>query len=102
MSAVTLLSSAIATGAGEVHQPVRSQRTFQGYGSVSASTGSATIKIQASNDGSNWLDLGTISLSLTTTASSDGFASDAPWKHVRANVTAISGTDATVTVTMGG
>lgn len=44
--------------------------------------------------------LGTITLS-GTTSDSDGFASDAPWPEVYASVTAISGTGAAVTVTMG-
>ena len=67
---------------------------------VNTSTGAATIKIQVSNDGANWLDLGTITLTLGTVATADGFASYAAWAYVRANVTVISGTNASVTVTM--
>lgn len=77
--------------------------TFQAYGTTSAGTGSATIKIQGSNldDANSYIDLGTITLTLGTTLSADGFATTAPWKYVRANVTAISGTTATVNVLMG-
>jgi hypothetical protein len=74
---------------------------FQG---VVSGTGAvtATINIEYSNDGINACSTvaGTISLS-GTTVSSDGFTSEAPWKFVRANVTAISGTGATVQVYMG-
>ena len=44
--------------------------------------------------------MGTITLSGTTTAT-DGFTTIAPWRWVRVNVTAISGTGATVQTIMG-
>lgn len=73
------------------------QATVTGTGAVSA-----TVLIDASNDGTNWCStvLGTITLSGTTSAS-DGFTTTAPWKYVRARVTAISGTGATVTANIG-
>jgi hypothetical protein len=73
------------------------QATVTGTGTVSA-----TVVIDVSNDGTNWVatSLGTITLS-GTTSSSDGFATTASWKYVRARVTAISGTGATVQVYMG-
>ena len=75
--------------------------SFQG---VVTGTGAvtATIVIDASNDGTYAVStvLGTITLS-GTTSSSDGFTTDAPWKYVRARVTAISGTSATAQVYMG-
>jgi hypothetical protein len=77
--------------------------TFQATGTTTASTGAATIKIQGSNldDANSYVDLGTITLTLGTTLTADGFATSAPWKYVRANVTAISGTGASVNVLMG-
>ena len=73
------------------------QATVIGTGTVTA-----TVQIQCSNDGTNWCStvLGTITLS-GTTSSADGFTTQAPWKFVRAVVTAISGTGATVQVLMG-
>lgn len=73
------------------------QATVTGTGAVTA-----TVLIECSNDGTNWNTtvLGTISLSGTTTAS-DGFTTTAPWKYVRARVSAISGTGATVTANIG-
>ena len=75
--------------------------TFQaivvGTGAVTA-----TVVFDVSNDSVNWCTtvLGTITLS-GTTSSSDGFTTTAPWKYVRARVTAISGTGATVTANIG-
>lgn len=73
------------------------QATVVGTGAVTA-----TVTIEYSNDNTYWCSTvgGTITLS-GTTSSSDGFTSSAPWKYVRANVTAISGTGATVQVLMG-
>lgn len=89
------------TGAGNLLYKDSPMTTFQ---AVVTGTGAvtATVTIEYSNDGTNVCSTvgGTISLSGTTTAA-DGFTSDAPWKYVRANVTAISGTDATVQVWMG-
>lgn len=66
---------------------------------------SATVVIEASNDGSTALanPLATITVSGTaTTAASDGFTTGlAPWAWVRMRVTAISGTGANVGAWMG-
>ena len=71
--------------------------TVSGTGAVSA-----TINIEMSNDGVNALETAAGTITLTgTTSSTDGFTTDAAWKYVRANVTAISGTGATVQVYMG-
>lgn len=65
-----------------------------GSGSVSA-----TVLVEVSNNGSDFFDLGTITLS-GTTSDSDGFIADDVWQYVRGRITAISGTSATVTLTM--
>ena len=95
-----LLSSVIATGASAAISLNGPDFTVQASGLVSTSTGAATIKIQVSNDNTNWIDLGTITLTLGTSVTSDGLAAFAKWALVRANVTAISGTNAAVTVTL--
>ena len=96
-----ILSAATATGAGGAIYKTSPKTTFQ---ATVAGTGAvtATVKIESSNNAVSWCStaLGTITLSGTTT-STDGLATDAPWKYVRANVTAISGTGAAVTVLMG-
>jgi hypothetical protein len=100
MSTVILSTTTTATGT-----PVGSVRpaiSFQASGLVTASTGSATVVIEASNEGDapleNWLAVGTITLSLTTSRSSDGFAATNAFNSYRARVSAISGTNASVTV----
>lgn len=101
--AYPLLSAVTATGAGVGNKPFTSLRTFHGKGTTSSGTGAATIVVQVSNTDVNvdYITLGTITLTLSTTSTSDGFTSDAPWAYVRGNVTAISGTGAAVTLTMG-
>jgi len=101
MSAIAMLANATTTQDGPAIPYAQSLATFQATGSASSGSGSATVEIKVSNDGVVWLLLGTISLTLGTTATSDGFASDAPWAMARADLTSISGTGATVTVTMG-
>lgn len=97
----TLLNAATVVAAGSSYLKPATKCTFQAAGTTTAGAGSATIKVQVSNNDSDWLDLGTITLTLSTTSSSDGFTAEAPWKYVRGNVTAISGTGASVTLYMG-
>ncbi len=51
------------------------------------STGAATVVFEVSNDATNAIAtaLGTVTLAA---AGSDGFTTDAPWKYIRARVTA--------------
>jgi hypothetical protein len=78
-----------------------STKTFQAVGSTTAGTGSGVVVIEVSNDGATFLSAGTITLTLGTTATTDGFALAAPWAYVRANCTSVSGTGAKVKVLMG-
>ena len=95
---------------GTVTGPSCAIKSDNGAGFVGAVQGSvagtgtvtATITIYVSNSGNTgeWILAGTITLSGTTTAT-DGFAISAPWQYFQANVTAISGTNATVNVILG-
>lgn len=112
---IALLTAATAQGAGTAVSPGRTaygsgggvianipHRTFQANGTTSAGAGAATVLIQVSTDGGlNWITACTITLTLATTTSSDGCAMAANWPLVRANVTAISGTGASVNAYMG-
>ena len=79
------------------------QAIITGTGAVTA-----TVDLQGSNEPAtfagtkaNWVSLGTpLSLSGTTT-DTKGLVSTSTWRYVRANVSAISGTGATVEVLMG-
>ena len=75
--------------------------TFQGVGKTSAGTGAASVNIEVSNDGANWLNFGTIALTLGTAATSVGLVISAPWGYIRANASSITGTNAKVNVLMG-
>lgn len=98
---VTLISNSPApvTGYGIAMSTSVPNRTFQatvvGTGAVSA-----TVVIEGSNDNTNFLTVGTITLAGTSVAS-DGFVSNASWGITRARVSAIAGTDAMANVQMG-
>ena len=64
-------------------------------GTLSAAA-TATGKVQTRFQANKWVSLGTVTLT-GTLENSDGFATASGWKWVRVNVTAISGTGASVT-----
>jgi len=97
----TLQNAATTVVAGSSTAAPAGRKTFQAFGTVSTSTGAATINIEGSNNGTNWDVIGTFSLTLGTAAVSDSFTSDDRYAFVRSNVTAISGTAASVTINMG-
>ncbi len=104
---LTLISAQIATDASPLHSALvnafPSKRAFQAYGSTSAGVGASVIEIYGSLFGitGTWVLLGTITLTLGTAVTNDGFASDAPWPYLAVKVVSISGTDAAVTVGVG-
>lgn len=112
-NSTTMLDAAIATGVSAAVPLKRgndeSKATFHAYGTTSAGSGSATIVIEVSNEASpstaatavDWITAGTITLTLGTTQVDDGFSMNAAWRWVRARLSAISGTDATVYVRIG-
>lgn len=99
-----LLTDAAAPGAGSSVSLASLDNdcnaTYQAVG-VASDAGAAVVDIEVSNDNLNWIQLGSISLTLGTADTTDGFASAAAWLYVRANLISISGTDATVDVIMG-
>lgn len=98
----TLLSAVTATGAGNAVTGPAGYKTFQARGTTSAGAGDATIVVQGSNDdGVSWDTVGTITLTLATTSSSDSFTDASRYGSYRGNVTALSGTTATVSLFMG-
>lgn len=98
----TALVSAATTSVGFTNASTSdSVFTFQAVGLTSAGAGSAVVNIQCSNDGVNWMTYGTITLTLGTTATSDGLVIAAPWGYFRASLGSISGTNAKVNVLFG-
>jgi len=101
-SAQNILNAVTSTGAGGSRPLPALYSTYQAIANGTSGAFSATVKVQVSNDDTNWEDAITFSLSGTaTTADSDGANISAPWAYVRGNVTAISGTGANVTLIMG-
>ena len=101
---VYMLNGKTSTGDSEVFTIYPGARTFDakvvGTGAVTA-----TVIIYVSNTGDDddWIATTTsphIALS-GTTSDADGFTMTAKWAYVKVNVSAISGTGAAVTVTMG-
>jgi hypothetical protein len=71
--------------------------SIQVWGSVSAGTGSATVKFWGTNNmNAPWVPVATVDLALTTTVAGEGTVIECSWDFVRADVTAISGTGASV------
>lgn len=71
----TLLDAVVATGAGASHQPAANERTFQVI-----MTDTATVKLEASLDNTNWI-------TLRTSTASEGFSTAEPWAYIRGNCT---------------
>ena len=102
---VQLVSNQAGIGAGPFVQILKSQTgngapkvAFQAIETGSGSV-TATVTIEVSNDGINVVSTVACTISLTGTATvSDGCTTDFGWAFVRANVTAITGTTAKVSV----
>ena len=109
INAAKILSAATATGTGGIHSAWTHRLTYSATGFTTAGAGAVAVQIWVSNvdapstaNDTDWGLLGSIALVLSTTTTSDGFATEAAWKWRRAKVTAISGTGASVDVYMGG
>lgn len=72
-------------------------KTYQVEGATTSGTGSVTVVIEGSNTGNSYDLIGTITLTLGTTITSDSFTSFDRYEYMRSRVTAISGTGAYAT-----
>jgi hypothetical protein len=104
-----LLEAKLTTGSGTPARPTSPNVTLHAYGETSAGSGAATIIIEVTNIEApatattvDWVTACTISLTLGTTRTGDACTIAAPWRLIRARVSAISGTDASVNVRIGG
>jgi hypothetical protein len=98
----TMLSAVTVTGAGSsVLPPYSGTKQFQAVGATTAGAGSVSVAVQCSLDGTNYDTIGTITLTLSTTPASNNFNSNDRCRLVRGNVTAISGTGASVSLYLG-
>lgn len=97
-TAFTLFTDRTTTGTSTAYQLKNHNKNFMAFGSVSESTGSATILCEGSVDGVTYVTIGTISLTLGVAVTSGKVSDTSPWPYVRVNVSAISGTNAKVSV----
>jgi len=102
VSSIKILKNVTSTGAGSAFPLWGSKHSFQMFGTTSAGVGSAVVNVEVSNNASNWEVAGTITLTLGTSSTSDGFAKNAAWRWARGNVTTLSGTGATISLIVGG
>lgn len=98
---IHILGEVTTVKTGDAIQTVDAPKSFQLIGSTTSGTGAVSVDVQVSNNNVNWLLAGTISLTLSTTPTSDGFAVNTKWLYARGKVNSISGTGATVTLIMG-
>lgn len=103
VNTVYLLENATGTATGGSKNPVyKGSISLQAKGQTTSGAGAADVVVEVSNDNSNWVAMGTISLTLSDTTTSDGFVSDARWPYIRGRVDSISGTGAAVSLLLGG
>ena len=101
-SKVHTLATHTATGAGSAYLKPALYTTFQAVANdAGGDITVGVVDIEVSNDQTNWITMGTISV--TTDGTTDGFTANASWKYVRSNCTTITETGSTpnITVTMG-
>ena len=95
-----ILASSLVPVVGSAFSTVRAGGTFQAVVTGSGAV-SATVVISGSLYAGQWVTLATIKLT-GTDAATDGFIHAGAWAFYRAELTAISGTDAAASVNMGG
>lgn len=98
---MTIVDSATTTGNKAAVRGVNTNKTYEFVGSTTAGTGTAVIGIQGSNLQSSWSTIATTSLTLGTVTTSATAAGTDRWVWLRAVVTTLTGTGASVSITAG-
>lgn len=95
------LAQSVNPSAGQA--PINPQtQTFHVVATASSGNVSATVQVYASNDGVNWTAYGSPITIASGATPQQGVANGAaPWQFYTALVSALSGTNAQVVVTMG-
>lgn len=76
-------------------------KTYQAAGTTTAGAGSCVMSVEGTNDNTNYDVIGTITLTLGVTSTSDSFTSADKYSWVRGNPTTLTGTGASCTLIMG-
>lgn len=98
---VTTIGTFAAPATGTTYPVGMRGRTLQAVLTTSAGNGSATVIVEVSNDGTNFVTAGTITFASAASPQTDGFTILAPWAFIRGRCTAIAGTNASLAVLMG-
>ena len=87
------------TGTSKAIEIAKGLKSFQ-LTSRTGTAGTTVAVIEGSNDGTNYVTLGTISVSTagSDAVATDGFTSFCAWKLIRARVTTLTGTNPQVKV----
>ena len=96
-SVQTMLNAVTTTTTGDSVAVRRNVKSYQATLSDSVSP-TATVVVEVSNDKVAWITLATLTLS--GALDTDGTTTSTAWVHTRGRVTAITGTLATVTLTV--
>lgn len=111
LGAVKIIDQLIAAAYSEKfpNRMGHGSRTFHATGETTAGAGTAVFKVWGSNldspvmtDDTEWVLLGTISLTTGTTRVSDGFAVTAAWRWIRGELDSVSGTGGKGSLWMAG
>lgn len=87
----------IATGVSQPVSTILSPfRAFQVNLTCTSGNCSAAVNVEGSNDGINWIVQTTLTFSSGISPQSQGYGSQVPYLFQRTNVTALSGTGASV------
>jgi len=96
-----LVYQSTTTESGLAILPTGDKKTFQATGYVATGTGAATIGVNVSNDGTNFIEVDELSLTLGTAVVSDYYINNDPWKYIKGIVKTITGSVAQVSLTVG-
>lgn len=96
-----IVTAATTTGAKTAVRGLNVEKTYEVVGSTGSGTGTAVVSVEGSNGATSWSNIGTVTLSLTTTPSSGSFTSQDRYTWLRGNVSTLTGTTATVSITAG-
>lgn len=96
-----LLSAATTVTTGDFVETKTGGFSVSVSGKTTSGSGAATVVIEGSHDGITPVTLATVTLTLGTATTSDGFAGAVSWRYLRARLSAISGTGSEINATVG-
>jgi hypothetical protein len=107
-ASVLFMSAKTTTGYSDPVQPRDTQKSVQVYGTTSAGAGAVLVRLQVSNfttpvltTDADWTTLADLSLILGTTQVNKVLTDIGAYRHLRAKVVSISGTNAQVNSYLG-